>query len=179
MQEYIKKYSKNSIVISILLILFAVLLMVKPSESINFIVTIFGVLIAIDGSFHIISYLKMSKELRMFNFELIQGILQILFGLFTVLKPDIISGLFPIVIGVWILMSSVVKFQLSFTLRDTEGSDWIMLMVLSIITFILGILMVINPLGSVITLTTIVGIVLFISEIINVIEYIFILVKIR
>lgn len=179
MLEYIKKYSKNSFIISILLIIFSLLLMVKPSESIAFIVIVFGSLIAIDGIFHIISYCKMDKAFRIFNFELVEGLLQILFGIFTICKPDIISSLFPIVIGIWIIMSSVIRFQLSINLRDTEGSNWIMLLVLSLITFALGLLMVINPWGSMITLTTLVGIVLFISEVINIIQYVLILVKIR
>lgn len=179
MEEYIKKYSKNSIVISILLIIFSIFLMVRPYESVNLIIMLFGGAVAIDGIIHIISYFKVPNEYRIFNFELLEGVLQIIFGLIAIFSPFSISGLFPILIGVWIILSSIVKFQLSLNLRHINGSNWIMLLVLSIITFILGILMIVNPLSSVVTITTIAGILLFVSEVINVIEYIFILVKIK
>ncbi len=133
----------------------------------------------IDGIFHVISYFKIPKEFMFFSFELAQGVLQVVFGIFCILKPEIVGSIFQIVIGIWILMSSVVRFQLALDLKRSGNANFIILVILSVITFILSLLIITDPLSSFITLTTIVGIVMFVSETINIIEYVIILRKIK
>lgn len=178
MEKYLKKYTLNSLLISILLIVLSVFLMVKPTESITFIVIMFAGVVAIDGIFHIISYFSVPKELKFFNFELIEGMSQMILGIITMLKPEWVSAFFPMFIGMWIILSSVVKFQFALNIKQTGNVNWIIIFTISIITFLLGLLMVINPIGSMITLTTLCGIILFISEILNIIQYIIFMFKI-
>lgn len=179
MQEFIKKYSKNTLVISILLLILSIFLMLKPLSSINVIVRLFASIIAIDGIIHIVSYFKTPQELKILSFEFLEGIVEIIGGGLTIFFPQWISAMFPIIIGMWIILSSVIKFQLALNLKNVEGSNWLMLLILSIITTILGVLIVFNPIISTITITAICGIILFATELINVIEYIFILVKLK
>lgn len=179
MKKYIKKYTLNSLVISLLLIIFSIFLMIKPTESINFIVMVFAVVITIDGIFHMLSYFNIPKEFRFFNFELVEGISKLILGVITMLNPEWVSTIFPILIGMWIIISSVVKFQFAYSIKEENGEKWIIVFTLSIITFILGLLMVFNPMGSIITITTLGGILLFITEIINVFEYILIFLKLK
>ena len=82
---------------------------------------------------------------------------------------------YMMLIGMWIILSSAIKFQFALKVKDSSNSNWIIILTLSIITFILGLLMIINPIGSMITITTFGGVVLFITEIINIIEYIMII----
>lgn len=179
MENYIKKYTLNSIIISVLLIVFSIFLMVKPTESINFLVTIFATLVTIDGIFHVFSYFNISKEFRSFNFELIEGISKMILGIITMLNPTWVSAFFSIFIGMWIIMSSVVKFQFALSIKEENNSNWIIIFTLSIITFILGLLMIFNPMESVITITTLGGILLFITEAINILEYILIFFRLK
>ncbi len=178
MEKYLKKYTINSLLISVLLIIFSIFLMVKPTESITFIVIMFSGVVAIDGIFHIISYFSVPKELKFFNFELIEGISQLILGILTMLKPEWVSAFFPMFIGMWIIFSSIVKFQFALNIKQTGNVNWIIILTFSIIIFLLGLLMVINPIGSIITITTLCGIVLFIAEILNVIQYIIFILKI-
>lgn len=179
MLEMIKKYSRNSILISVFMIIFSLFLMIKPMESFNVMIMIFGTLILIDGIAHVISYFKLPKEFIIFNFEFVVGILQFIFGLFCFIKPDIVASIFQIVIGVWVLMSSVVRFQLSLDLKRSGNNNYMMLLILSLITFVLALLIIADPLSSFVAITTLLGIVMFISEIINIIEYVIILTKIK
>ena len=71
------------------------------------------------------------------------------------------------------------QFQLALNLKNVERSNWLMLLLLSIITMVLGIIIIFNPIISTITITAISGIILFASELINIVEYIFILVKLK
>lgn len=179
MEQYFKKYTINSLLISVLLLIISIFLMIKPIELLNFIIMMFAGVIAIDGIFHVISYYKVPKELKLFNYELIEGILQFILGIITLINPDWVKAFFPILIGMWIVLSSIIKFQFAINIKDDISSNWIIILTMSIITFILGLIIVFNPIGSVITITTLVGIILFVTELINIIEYIVIIFKLR
>ena len=70
MQEFIKKYSKNTLLISVLLLILSIFLMLKPLSSINVIVRLFAGIIVIDGIIHIVSYFKTPQEFKIFSFAL-------------------------------------------------------------------------------------------------------------
>lgn len=179
MQELIRKYSKNTLLISILLLILSIFLMLKPLSSINIIVRLFAGIVVIDGIIHIVSYFKTPQELQFFSFEFLEGLVEIIGGGLTLFFPQWISAIFPIIIGIWIILSSIIKFQLALNLKNVENSRWLMLLILSIVTIILGFVIVFNPIISTVTITAICGIILFSSELINIIEYIFILVKLK
>ncbi|MDD3304123.1 MAG: DUF308 domain-containing protein [Clostridia bacterium] len=179
MQEFIKKYSKNTLLISILLLILSIFFMLKPLSSIYILVRLFAGIVVIDGIIHIISYFKTPQEIKIFSFEFLEGLIEIIGGGLTLFFPEWISAIFPIVIGLWIMLSSVIKFQLSLNLKYVEGSRWLMLLILSIITAILGFIIILNPMISTAAITAICGVILFTSELINIIEYIFILIKLK
>lgn len=179
MKSYIKNYAIRSLGISALLIVFSIFLMIKPSESINFIVMMFAGVIAIDGFFHVISYFKVPKELKLFNFELVEGILELVLGAITLINPTWVSAFFPILIGMWIIFSSVIKIQFSLSMKENQNGNWMIIMTLAVITMLLGLLMVFNPITSMITFTTLAGILLFLTEIINIIQYVILLLKLK
>lgn len=68
--DYFKKYEKQSIIISILLVIIALFLIVEPGIALTSVVTIFGLIILFFGIFNILSYIFESKELRAFSNEL-------------------------------------------------------------------------------------------------------------
>ena len=76
-------------------------------------------------------------------------------------------------------MSNLIKLQLSINLSGIKNSGWIFLVIISIITIILGLVIVVNPFESLIVITLLTGILLLTSEVINLIESICILINIR
>ena len=67
LKEYIKKYEKSSIISSILMIVMAILLMLKPTAILNTIITIFGLIILAQGIISLILYFIAGKEERAFS----------------------------------------------------------------------------------------------------------------
>lgn len=179
MIELIKRYSKSSIFVSILLIIFSIALMLKPMESLNMIISIFGILVLINGITNILSYIKTPKEFSFFNFELTIGILECIFGTFCIINPGMIGGIINVAIGVWILMSSVIRFQVALDIKNIGDKNYVILLVLSVVTFILSLLLITDPFSSIMALTTIIGVCMFISEIINIVQYVIILIKVK
>lgn len=162
-----------------MLIVLSIFLISRPTQSLNFLVITFGVILVINGLIHIISYFSTKDDFMIFNFELIQGIISIITGLLFIFQPRIISAFLPFFVGVWIIIESVIKFQVALNLRGIEGTNWIMMLVLSILTAIIGIIIILNPFASAIALTTVCGILLLISEAINLCESIYLIAKLK
>ena len=178
MESYIKKLGTNSMLISALLIIFSVFLIFNPVETLNFLIIAFGVILVINGLMHIISYFSIKNDFRAFSFELVQGIVSIIIGFVFIMRTQEASMLLPLILGAWIIIESIMKFQLAFNLRDVPNSHWVMMLVFSIITAALGIVILLNPFSTTIAITTLGGVLLLLTEVINLFESGYILMKV-
>ena len=112
-----------------------------PETILNSIVVLLGIAALLDGILHSISYIITDKEMKAFSNELFFGILEIMTsGLLFLFKANIIN-IFPVIIGIWIIIAGVTKFQLAFNLRGID-SKWIVVLLSSIISIILGVLII-------------------------------------
>ena len=175
MEEYIKKYSRYTILLSLALILLSIFLIAKPLESLNAIMIVIGIVLIISGIIQLISYFTSPKELKAFSFKLILGIISIILGIIVIVNTSAINTILTGVIGAWMIIQSIIKLQIAFNLKELANSNWKAIVLLSLLTLILGILIIFNPFGAIITIGRIYGIMLLISEIINLFESIFIL----
>lgn len=177
--SFIRKYSANTLVVSVLLLILSLFLIIKPVTSLNFIMVLLGCITVLDGIIHIVSYFSTSSELKMFSFELVQGILGSILGFVFIFNPELIVSFLPFIIGAWIIVEGIIKFQFSFNIRGSELGNWFMPLCISILTIILGFIIVFNPFGTAIAITSLAGIFLLISEILNIVESIYVIVKFK
>lgn len=177
--SFIRKYSANTLIVSVLLLIFSLFLIVKPVASLNFIMILLGCITVLDGIIHIVSYFSTSSELRMFSFELVQGVLGTILGFVFIFNPEIIVSFLPFIIGTWIIVEGIIKFQFSFNIRGCETGNWLIPLCLSILTIIFGFIIIFNPFGTAIALTSLAGIFLLVSEILNIIESIYVIIKFK
>lgn len=175
MLNNIKKYEKMSIATSILLIVFSLCLIFSPQASLNFMVIVIGVFLALSGIIHIVSYFTSDKEFRSISTELIEGTIYTILGIFLIFKPTILNEFLAIIIGAWLIIQFIIKFQFAFNLKSLSSPAWGLMLLSAIGHLIFGILILINPFASMVTLTTIAGIILLISEIFNIVESIYLL----
>ena len=179
MKEYIRKLEKNSIGMSIILSILALILIFNAAHFIKIIIRIFGVLSVGLGIFLLITYYKIEKEVPFLQFNLWYGVVAICFGIFCILRTIVIQNVFPIVIGVWIIVQSTRKFQLSSNLKVLGEEEWISVLITAIMSLVLGMIIICNPFASSIAITTIGGILLLINEVLNIGESIWILKNIK
>lgn len=178
MKEYIRKLEKNSIGMSIILSILALILIFNAAHFIKIIIRIFGVLSVGLGIFLLITYYKIEKEVPFLQFNLWYGVVAICFGIFCVLRTISVQKFFPIVIGVWIIVQGTRNFQLSSNLKQID-EEWIVTLITAIMSLVLGMIIICNPFASSIAITTIGGILLLINEVLNIGESIWILKNIK
>lgn len=179
MNSFIRKYSANTLIVSFLLLILSLFLFLKPAASLNFIINLLGCIAILDGIIHIVSYILTPSESKSYSFELIQGIIVALIGFVFVYNPQIVASFLPFIVGTWIIMEGMVKFQFAFNLRATNSDNWLIILLLSIISIIFGVIVIFNPFGTAITITALIGIFLFISQILNIIESIYVIRKFK
>lgn len=179
-RDFIKKYEKNSIIISVLMLIVSFCLIFMPFSSAVTVIWMFGIFTIVDGVIHMVSYFSTDVENRLANFEFAEGIMEILAGFLILISAEYLVLFMPIMIGVWIIIKSIAKMQIALNMRNSDEGIWVLVLVLSVITLLIGVFIILNPLPEFITVTiTILGVFLAVYEIINLIEAIYILSKLK
>ena len=176
--DIIKKYEKNSIIISILMLVLAIFLIVEPVTSAITAIYMFSIFAVVDGIMHIVSYCRTNVDSRLFNFEFAEGVFDILSGVLIFFSAKFLVQLLPVLIGIFIIIKSIIKMQLAFNIRTDIKSNWVLTLVFSIISLIIGIFILFNPMFGYITIS-IMGVFLVIYEILSLSESIYVLCKLK
>ena len=173
--EFLKKYERESILISVLLIIVSLFLIAKPGMAVSTVVTLFAIVFLVDGIINIIAYMMEDAEIRAYSNELIMGILLVILGLIILLNQPLFISILPIMIGLWIFIKSIMKLQLAINLKSAVAERWGLLLVSSILMAILGVLIIVNPFEAIFTLTRFIGIMMLVAEVINICESVYFL----
>ena len=168
--ETIEKIFKKTGWISILTsIIFAVLggiLIWKPNETIKVISYILGSIFIIIGIAKTINYFLSKGKYELYNYNLVFGLMAVVHGIITICCSDTIGAIFRIIIGIWIVYSSLVRFNLSLKLKSMDVKMWIYSLILAMLMFVCGLYIALNS-GSVVMT---IGIVMVIYSIIDIVE---------
>lgn len=178
-KDYIKKYEGCSIIVSILMICLSLFLMFKPLESLEVFTVIFAIIILLSGLGYLISYFTISKESRLFSIDLLLGLVTIISGIMLLVYNKDVINVFPIILGIWIIISNLFKLQLSINLSLFLDNTYLGLVLITILMIIFGLLLIINPFASFMTITVTAGTLLLITEVINLIESIYVIIKLN
>ena len=137
------------IALSICLTLVGLIFLVYPDVSVTLIGIIFGLLITILGGVLIYTYLK-RREIPLFRFNLIYGILGVILGILTIISPFTFTQVITIFIGIWILYMAIIKIDFAVRLKLLEERSWLFLLVSALLEIFMSILIFINPFSNLI-----------------------------
>ena len=178
-KKYIKKCEMYSMIISILMIVLSLCLIFKPVKSIETFVLLFSIIMLVNGVIGVVTYFTIESDERLFSFDLLSGITNILAGVLVFIYRSSLVEVFPIMLGIYVIVSNLLKMQISINLSTVPESNWVLLVIMSILNMIIGVLLITNPFESIITITTLCGIFLLVSEVISIVEEIYVLIKIK
>ena len=168
-----KKSKKNfnfSLIVSIIFVILGLFLFIKPDATISTISYIFGIFLLILGIISIFKYFKYEYEINTLDFNLVYGVLVIIFGIYLIINPALLGSIFPTILGVWIIVNAVTKFQYALLLKKLNKNDFKYILIISLIVFILGIVLLINPLKTILVVTQIIGIFIIIYAVLDIID---------
>ena len=175
----LKKVFNTSIISSVLLFLFGLVLAVNAEGFIKSITVAIGVVLLLIGVFPVIDYFRYRKEGLGASVGLISGIFSIVCGLMLLINEDLLMILIPVFIGVWMIINGINKIQVSFEIKDLGEKSWIITFIYSILIIVLGGYFIVNPISGATTVTSFIGIILCIYAVLDIIDCIIIKVKVK
>lgn len=167
LDKMLKKTGYISILESIVFIILGGILIWKAEAAIKVISVILGLIFIVMGAGKIIGHFSINKKfIEFYDYELIYGLMAVVFGFIIIYYSSTIETILRIIIGIWIIYSSFVKLTLSLKIKQVESRAWIYSVILSIVMFVCGIYIILNE-GTIIAT---VGIIMIIYSIIDIIE---------
>lgn len=177
MKEVLKKTTNKNLITSIIILIFGILIFLKPDMTVKTISYLIGVVLLISGINQIA--IAFGNKENVNNFNIAIGIIIMVAALVLFLNPTAIASIIPFLIGIYMMISSAFKLQYLYSLKALTKQYDIKIIILTMITLILGILLVFNPFGGVIAITKLIGIFLIIYAILDIINNINIKKKVK
>lgn len=168
MLEHIKKLFRNYWVLSVFCIVLGVALIAKPDFFTNAIGYVVGGMLAAYGVVELVRYFLKSREDPLYATGLVAGVVLCVSGIFIMAKPDFIPKIIALTFGLYMIISGIVNLQDSLNIKSAVEDKWKFSTISAIITILIGIALVVNPLLPTYAALTILGISLLISGISNI-----------
>lgn len=165
MKEIFKRTTTSILISSVVAFVLGLLMAVMPNISLQAIGIVFGIYIIIHG-FVLIALDFMAHNIYIPFQGIISGILSIIVGLILVAMPNVLTTVFAIALGIWIILSSVNVISISISVRSGV-SNWYLWLILGIIDLICGIIILFNPFASSISIVVLGGIIMMIHSVIT------------
>lgn len=175
----LKKVFNISVISSVLLFLFGLILAVNAEGFIKSITVAIGVILLLIGVFPVIDYFRYRKDGLGASVGLISGIFSIVCGLMLLINENLLMILIPVFIGVWMIINGINKIQVSFEIKDLGEKSWVITFIYSILIMVLGGYFIVNPISGATTVTSFIGIILCIYAVLDIIDCVIIKVKVK
>lgn len=162
--------SISSILGDILLLILGLYFAFNPETQASLMGYMFGLALLIVGIYNSIKYIINFSKNKLFITNLIYGVLSIIIGIFILFNPFSIANIISIMIGLWLIMSSLFNGALVWQLKKHKEEIWVLSLTITTLSLILGILVLINPFHSYLLLTAFVGILVSCYSAINILQ---------
>ena len=176
--EEIRKFNIRSIITSVILILLAIAIIINPNAILSIIVKIIGIGVILDGFWHIFQFVNESWEEKALSIKLVQGLGEIFLGIMGIINSTWVISVLYMLIGLWLIMESILKAQMCILIKNETINKKIPLIV-SILGVLIGIFVIANPLITSKYLNIMIGITIIIAELPNLIQSIYLSIKLK
>lgn len=148
-----------SFIVGIIYIILGILAFNNPLGSASFVIYLFAFAVAFKGITQIIIRNRLKEYTGMTNNWLIViGIIDIIIGVFLFFNVTAGVIALPIVFAMWFIIDSVIALVSARAIRKYSKRNFWLIVILSIISIIIGIMLIFNPIASILTVAYLVGI---------------------
>lgn len=172
--KYLKEIKKSVLLTDLIYIVIGTVMMIIPGFISNFICYVLGALIIFYGSLKIIKYRELKEHNSLSSIMLIMGVLAFILGLIIIINPEAFASIVPIIIGIYIMIISLSKFNQAIEFKNSNYSKWPAVLIAAILLLSLGIIITFKPFETLTLILRVVGIVFIINslyDIYNVYSY--------
>lgn len=165
MRSLFEKFQKLALLRAIICLVLGLLLLLLPQTMLNIIVFVLAAYLFIMGLLGILSYFNKRRTSDALTIDFISGLFSALIGLVLALFNRQIIGLIPIILGIFVVLSGALSLTQALDLRKANNRSGRALLIYSLLLIVVGIVAILNPFGSMATLTRLLGVVLLLMGI--------------
>lgn len=144
LKDLLKKSGWMSIAESLVFAILGIILIWQKDAIMSMIAYILGAVFILLGIIKVINYVQTKSKSDLYNYELIYGIMAVIIGIVIMVYSSTISKIFGIIIGMWIVYSSVVRASSALKLKQIKSNIWIYSLVIAVIMLICGLVVIFN-----------------------------------
>ena len=175
----VKKLKWNLVLMSALYLGLGVFLLMKPTTALNIVCYALGAVVLACAAVQLIRYFVVERGVFQSQLTLISGIICLALGAFLILRSDIVVSILPIVFGLFVIFDSISRVQNALDLRRCGYSSWKSFLLLPVLSVVLGVIMILNPFGTMETLVMAIGIILIVEGSINLLSALYTVLAVR
>lgn len=149
-----KALGSSLILRGIIMVIFGVLLWIKPLMTLNILITVIGVMLMIDSIPLFISTFKLSGSSRVVT--LVPASLMLILGLLCVFNALGIASIGVVIVGIWQLISGIQSIS-------TAQKSGALGVVSALLSILVGIILIVSPLIGLIAYTWLLALCIIIS----------------
>lgn len=161
MTEKIKETAVKYRLNGIILILVGLFMLLWPEASLKILCIAVGVILIITGVVKLVHYYQ-TKPLNPEQKELILGIVFLVLGILLIVISRFFVSVFLILAGIALVIGCVLMFLKAWQTHKEKGPEFMLSLVIGILILVLGIVMIINPVGTAAFVIQICGVALMI-----------------
>lgn len=172
LEKFLKRASWIDIVISIIFVLFGLLLIAKPNETIGAISIILGIVFIAMGVLKLVEYYTADTRE---DWLLTVALITVVIGVVILFTSNAIISLFRVILGIWIIATGIMDLQTAIKWKEVKSPYWTATVLFAILMMLAGIVILVN---QNIVFTTL-GIIIVIYGILDIIDRVIFMKKIN
>ena len=163
LEKFLKRSNWTDIIISIIFVLFGVLLIAKPDETVGAISIILGILFISMGVLKLVEYYTSDDRE---DWLLTIALITVVVGVVILFASNAILSVFRVILGIWIIATGIMDLQTTLVWKEVKSPYWTVAVLLSILMMLAGIVILVNQ--NIVFKT--VGIIVVIYSILDIID---------
>ena len=155
-----KKTHTSPLFIGLIMIVLGVILVLYSGQAMATILLITAVGFLVVGAVGIAGFFLGRDDDKKSIPKLFVYVIEALAGLIVLINPKFIMDIYPAAMGIIIAVDGLGNLFQALGMKKQEGKTWKAMLLLSVITILLGILVICNPFSTLNVLTIVIGAVL-------------------
>ncbi len=143
-----KNFLKNQSIFALLYVIFGLILLIRPMTVGTVISYVVGICALLFGAVRIFTFWQQKEEVGYFKIELLAGVAFLVAGICILARPDILLSIFPLMLGILIIVDGAVTVNHALKLRIWPNNTWKAMLASGLLIILLGIVLIANPFGS-------------------------------
>lgn len=148
---------KSFVAASLAYVALGLVLLFFPDLTTSLICTLAGLLLLAYGVSAGVSFFAHSNGGYRSQFDAVLGVFAAVLGAFFLLRPQLILSILPIIFGLYILIDGLLNLKRGLDMRSFGYAGWTTTLVLSVVSMVLGAVILWNPFSTHLLLVRIIG----------------------